>query len=189
MIVMFLPRSIILFNESHIIFIDGYALNGDKHIDVQKACYKWLEQDKTKRRLAVVCSMSSRGKTKLEEDKMNQIEEFFVFSWKLEEYQRAVSFDGFFNSVKDNLDASNIQSAEDGIISPSKEELVLSKFYYSGGCSRFMFLFATSEVINYLDDSVSAVDDVLPYINGVIGDRSNGVINRLFSCYQKVPYC
>jgi hypothetical protein len=132
--------------------------------------------------------MSSRGKTKLEEDDMKKVEEFFVFSWKLEDYRNAVNLDVFFNSVKDNLDASNAPIAEDGvIIAPSRFELVESKFYFAGGCSRFMFRFVTSKVISYLDDSVSAVGDVLPYINGVVGDRSNGVINRLFSCYQNVP--
>jgi hypothetical protein len=181
------PKKYYIFNQRHIIFIDGYARSDDQHIGVQKACYQWLKEDKINRRLVVVCSMSYRGKTKLDEDKMNMVEEFFVFSWELEEYQNAVSFDDFFNSVKDNLDASNAPIAEDGVIAPSRFELVESKFYFAGGCSRFMFRFATSEFIDYLDDSVSAVEDVLPYIKGRVGDHSNGVINRLFGCYQNVP--
>jgi KaiC/GvpD/RAD55 family RecA-like ATPase len=47
-------------SKQHIVFIDGYTLNGDKHIDVQKACYSWLKKDREKRRLVIVCSMSSR---------------------------------------------------------------------------------------------------------------------------------
>ena len=52
-------------SKQHIVFIDGYTLKGDKHIDVQKACYSWLKKDREKRRLVVVCSMSSRYKAKI----------------------------------------------------------------------------------------------------------------------------
>jgi hypothetical protein len=36
-------------SKQHIVFIDGYTLNGDKHIDVQKACYSWLDKDREKK--------------------------------------------------------------------------------------------------------------------------------------------
>ncbi|KAJ8330315.1 hypothetical protein O5D80_001316 [Batrachochytrium dendrobatidis] len=38
-------------SKQHIVFIDGYTSNGQKHIDVQQACYSWLEEDREKRRL------------------------------------------------------------------------------------------------------------------------------------------
>jgi hypothetical protein len=41
-------------SKQHIVFIDGYIQNGDKHIDVQKACYSWLKKDREKR-LFVQC--------------------------------------------------------------------------------------------------------------------------------------
>jgi hypothetical protein len=44
-----------------------------------------------------------------------------------------------------------------------------------------MFLFPTDKVIQYLTLSVSAVQNIVLYINGEIGDLSDGVINRLFS--------
>jgi DNA polymerase III delta prime subunit len=174
-------------HRRHIIFIDGYALNGDKHIDIQKTCYSWLKKDKVNRRLVVVCSMSSRGKTKLEEDMMNNVEEFFVYSWGLDEYLAAIQHEAFFNNIKHNLDSSDdlpLSSAPTDT-EPSRIDLIKAKFYFAGGCSRFMFLFKTATVIEYLDESVAAVSDIMQYITGAIGDISNAVINRLFSNYHK----
>jgi DNA polymerase III delta prime subunit len=161
-------------SKQHIVFIDGYTLNGDKHIDVQKACYSWLQEDREKRRLVVVCSMSSRYKAKLEEDMMLNLEQFNVYSWKEEEYLLAVRNDEFFSHVKTALD-SGLQ------IDSSREDLVRSKFYFAGASARWMFLFATKAVIEQTDESVSKVTDIIPYIKGTIGDLSNNVINRLFS--------
>jgi hypothetical protein len=161
-------------SKQHIVFIDGYTLNGDKHIDVQKACYSWLKKDREKRRLVVVCSMSSRYKAKKEKDMMLNLEEFFVYSWKEEEYLLAVRNDEFFSHVKTALD-SDLQ------IDLSREDLVRSKFYFAGASARWMFLFATQAVVELIATSVASVDDILPYIKGTIGDQSNNVVNRLFS--------
>ncbi|EGF80874.1 hypothetical protein BATDEDRAFT_24349 [Batrachochytrium dendrobatidis JAM81] len=67
-------------SKQHIVFIDGYTSNGQKHIDVQQACYSWLEKDRKKRRLVVVCLMSSRYKAKLEEDMLLNLKQFNVYS-------------------------------------------------------------------------------------------------------------
>ncbi|EGF80872.1 hypothetical protein BATDEDRAFT_24341 [Batrachochytrium dendrobatidis JAM81] len=72
-------------SKQHIVFIDGYTSNGQKHIDVQQACYSWLEEDREKRRLVVVCSMSSRYKAKLEEDMLLNLKQLNVYSWKEED--------------------------------------------------------------------------------------------------------
>ena len=161
-------------SKQHIVFIDGYTLNGDKHIDIQKACYSWLKKDREKRRLVVVCSMSSRYKAKMEKDMMLNLEKFDVYSWKEEEYLLAVRNDEFFKHVKSALDA-------DLPIKSPREDLVRSKLYFAGASARWMFLFATQAVIEQTDESVASVDDIFPYIKGTVGDRSNNVVNRLFS--------
>ena len=173
-------------SAQHIVFVDGYALNGLRHIDIQQQCNWWRKKDKVNRRLVVVCSMSSRGKTKLEEDMMNNFEEFFVFSWELGEYLAAAEHDAFFNNVKSNLDSSDdLQLSLAETLQATCADLIKSKFYFAGGCSRYMFLFKTATVIEYLDNSVAAVSDIMPYITGVIGDISNNVINRLFSHFYR----
>jgi hypothetical protein len=160
--------------KHHIVFIDGFVLSGVNHVEIQHACYSWLEKDRKKRRLVVVCSMSSLYKALKEEDDMMEIEQFSVSSWKEEEYLDAVKNDNFFNNVKNVLDANlNIKS--------SREDLVRSKLYYAGASARWMFHLPTKAVIGKTDESVSAVTDILPYIYGNIGDRSVNVVNRLLS--------
>jgi hypothetical protein len=161
-------------SKQHIVFIDGFILKGDKHIFVQKACYSWLEKDREKRRLVVVCSMSSRYKAKLEEDMLVNLEMFHVYSWKEEEYLAAVRNDIFFNHVKSALDA-------DLEIDSSREDLVRSKFYFAGASARWMFLFKTQAVIDRTYVSVASVPDIFQYIDGTVGDQSDNVVNRLFS--------
>ncbi|KAI8891531.1 hypothetical protein BC833DRAFT_613727, partial [Globomyces pollinis-pini] len=136
------------------------------------------------RRLVIVCSMSRRYKAKLEEDKMVNLEEFLVYSWKFEEYNAAVDEVEFFNSVSHQLHSSNAfeTNAEENP-SPSRYDLILSKFYFAGGCSRFMFQYTTDEVISVLEESVDSIRDVEGYCKATTGDRSNGVINRLFGLH------
>ncbi|KAK5665313.1 hypothetical protein QVD99_008145 [Batrachochytrium dendrobatidis] len=155
-------------SKQHIVFIDGYTSNGQKHIDVQQACYSWLEEDREKRRLVVVCSMSSRYKAKLEEDMLLNLKQFNVYSWKEEEYIHAVQNDEFFNHVKAVLD-SDLQ------IDSSREDLVRSKLYFAGASARCMFLFATKDVIQQTYGLVTFVNDIFPYVKGTIGDQSNNV--------------
>jgi hypothetical protein len=161
-------------SKQHIVFIDGYTLNGRKHIDVQQACYSWLKKDREKRRLVLVCSMSSRFKAKPEKDMMLNLKEFFVYSWMEEEYLEAVRHPDFFNHIKTALDA-------DLPIDSSPEDLVRSKFYFAGASARWMFLFSTNDVIQETDESVFKVSDIIPYIKGTTGDLSDNVRNRLFS--------
>jgi hypothetical protein len=171
-------------SKQHIVFIDGYALNGDNHNNVQKICNLWLENNLAKRRLVVVCSMSSRYKAKPEEDMLLNLEEFMVYSWKEQEYFDAVKNEEFFNNVKHVLDAH--VSTDDSFATP--EELVRTKLYYAGTSARWMFLFPTMTVMKQTDISLGSVSDILLYIKGQVGDQSNNVINRLFSLNQ-VKHC
>jgi hypothetical protein len=163
-------------SKQHIVFLDGYTLNGYKHIDVQMACYSWLEKDREKRRLVVVCSMSSRFKARKEEDMELNLEQFDVYSWKKEEYLLAVQNDEFYSHVKTALD-SGLQT--DDKLTP--EDLVNSKYYFGGDSARWMFFFTTIAVILQTNESVASVDDIFKYLNGTVGDQSNNVVNRLFS--------
>ena len=163
-------------SKQHIVFLDGYTLNGYKHIDVQMACYSWLEKDREKRRLVVVCSMSSRFKARKEEDMELNLEQFDVYSWKKEEYLLAVQNDEFYSHVKTALD-SGLQT--DDKLTP--EDLVNSKYYFGGDSARWMFFFTTIAVILQTNESVASVDDIFKYLNGTVGDQSNNALQRLFS--------
>jgi hypothetical protein len=133
-----------------IVFLDGYTLNGPKHINFLQTCYLWLKNDTAKRRLVVVCSMSSRYKATKEKDILLNLEEFYVYSWKEEGYLDAIRNPDFFSHVKSGLDA-NVKLAS------SPEDLVMSKLYFAGICARWMFLYPTKEVIKHTEESVSAI--------------------------------
>ncbi|KAI9340591.1 hypothetical protein BDR26DRAFT_861440 [Obelidium mucronatum] len=175
---------------NHVVFVDGFALNGLKHVEVQQCCYAWRKENPTTRRLVVVCSMSSRGKTSLDDDSIDRVKEFFVYSWKLEEYLLAAQYGDFIDGVKQNLDSSVLTEvppsnvSEMPILPISSQDLVISKFHFAGGSSRFMFHYPTTVVISYLEESVDGVGDILPYLQGTVGDRSKNVVNRLFGCYS-----
>jgi hypothetical protein len=172
--------------KKNIVFLDGYAQleNSDNHDSIQRDCYDWFQKNKNKRRLVVVCSMSTLYKAKPEDFPDTTVEQFFVYSWKKEEYLKAVLNDDFFNSVFNILDSSNdLQLNETTTIKPTREEVILSKFYFAGGCSRFMFRYTTKQVISYLQASVEEIRNIVGYNNATIGARSNGVINRFFGLH------
>ncbi|KAJ3337771.1 hypothetical protein HDU83_008501 [Entophlyctis luteolus] len=167
------------FSNKHLIIIDGYAAPAEGHIDVIEYCMFWRSKDRANRRLCVVSSMASRGKSRVTEDVLNNIKEHFVESWSLGDYKSAVENEQFYANISHNLDASNNSHS----IQQIPSELVESKLYFAGGSSRFMFDFNTEYVIDLINLSISAVTDVMPYLSNTIGDRSDHVINRLFSCY------
>lgn len=169
-------------SKKHIVFVDGYVSNGYKHIHVSNACYRWLQNDRDKRRLAMICSMSSRYKAKPEEDKILKLETFYVYSWKEEEYLDAIRNPDFFSNVKNVLDTDLSNDA-----SATPEDLMRSKLYFAGASARWMFLFPTKTIIEQTNESVAAVDDIIRYIEGRVGDQSNNVVNRLFSLRLDKP--
>ena len=169
-------------SKRHIVFVDGYTLNGPKHIEIQMTCYSWLEENRENKRLVIVCSMSARVKKKLDEDLIMKNKDFHVYSWRLEEYKEAVQQEQFFNCIKDNLDSSSVEQFPNNSCDPL--ELVNSKFYFAGGSPRFMFDYKTSTVIDCLNQSVQCVQDIIWYLRGTIGDPSDQVINRLFNRYS-----
>jgi hypothetical protein len=118
--------------------------------------------------------MSARDKSNQDDD---NFEEFFMYSWTKEEYLSAIKVTEFYDSIKNNLD-SGPEDSEDPV------DKVESKHYFSGGCARFMFRYPTAKVKSFLKDSMDAVSDIGPYLQGKIGDRSVNVINRLFSLYN-----
>jgi hypothetical protein len=128
------------------VFLDGYAelKNSDNHGSIQRGCHDWFEENKETRRLVVVCSMSSRFKAKLHEDKLLNIEEFIVYSWKEQEYLDAVKHPDFFRNVKPVLENHEDNSATP----PTLEDLVRSKLYFAGASARWMFHFPISEIID-----------------------------------------
>jgi hypothetical protein len=86
--------------------------------------------------------MTARYKYKLEEDSIYNVVKLFIDSWKVEEYLLAVDF---FTNVCDNLD-SGPKLIHASHTQETRRDMVISKFYFAGGSSRFMFQFSTEQV-------------------------------------------
>jgi hypothetical protein len=164
--------------KNHLVVLDGYA-DIEKHKDIRWSCAYWYSHNKSNGRLVTICSMASRRRTKIDDDIVLNVKEFHMDSWCIEEYEQAINNKTFFESIQDCLDSS-LNSKE-----RTPSELIHSKHYFAGGSSRFMFTFKTSEVLELLDQSIRIIGDVLPYIQGTIGDQSDNVVNRLFNVFKK----
>jgi hypothetical protein len=162
-------------DKKHILVLDGYT-GATKDEPILLKCQAWFSENITLHRMAVLCSMSSRGKSNPQDDINERVKIHNVNSWKLEEYHQAIKDKVFFESIREFLDGSL-----DLKITP--QELIDSKYYFAGGSSRFMFCLKTNEIVVLLDESVRSVEDPTPYIKGTIGDQSNFVVNRLFNIH------
>ncbi len=176
-----------------ILFLDGLVFgsgSGSHAHEIYRSCLRWLKEDRVTRRLVVVSSMTGRHKSKLKEDLQNQLEEFIVFSWSLEEYQKAVLHQSIASSVANVLDAHIEEVLDANVEEGARNSIankVISKYRYAGGSSRFMFEYNTDKVINQIKTAVDNVADLLPYFEGHIGVTSDRVINRLFALMSTSP--
>ncbi|KAJ3230985.1 hypothetical protein HDU81_004104 [Chytriomyces hyalinus] len=170
---------------NHIVFLDGYVSTEPLHVSAKICCNAWRESLLEERRLVVVSSMSSRGKTNPEDDALNLVEEFFVFSWELDEYRAAAMYPKFMETVTNSLDSMDVLDTDPTELPLSDENQVISKYFYAGGSSRFMFRYNTAKVMGLIQGSVKSVSNLNAYASGAIGDMSDDVVNRSFSCYPR----
>jgi hypothetical protein len=91
-------------SKNHIVFVDGFKFSAPDKYEIQITCNDWVRENKENRRLVYVCSIFSRGKTNVMDDKVINVQEFFVYSWKLEDYKMAAANEEFFEEIKEKLD-------------------------------------------------------------------------------------
>jgi hypothetical protein len=164
--------------RKQVLVIDGFVTEATGHATVVAVAYSWKDDDIANRRVAIICSMASRGKCSMTSDALNSVKEFMVYSWTLEEYYAAVAFTPFFQSVKASLDAMEPYENPN----PTVQEMVEAKFRYAGGSVRFMFSTTTEIVRQQLTISMDAYEgNRNPF---AVGQRGAGLINRLFSIYK-----
>ncbi len=113
--------------KKQFLFLDGYVMSGpssEKICDFADECEEWLLENRDMKRLCVLCSMSSRGKCKMDQDRRKRISTRNILSWMLHEYQSAFAEAQILECYKENLDAGLQEECAADI-----EQLVLSKFY------------------------------------------------------------
>ena len=167
--------------KKHFLFLDGYVMSGPRSAKICEfadECEEWLLENRDMHRLCIICSMSYRGKSKLDEDRQKRIETLYVSSWMLNEYRKAFAEEQVLECFGENLDAG-IEEEDPADI----EQLVLSKFYFAGSSARFMFSCKTALVMKDLRSALKSCHDIVPYLDGTIGEQSILAVNRLLSTF------
>jgi hypothetical protein len=164
--------------KQHIVFLDGVTAD-DRH--KVAPCVYWLKENRASRRLVVVTSMAARGKV----DDVGELDlgfrDHFVSSWTLKEYLDAVQDDELFENVRAQLDSSDdVEPDETRLIPTWRQTLVRSKYYFAGGNARYMFDRSTAQVVDSPRQAVDTLSNIAQSAAGVVGDRSDSAINRLF---------
>ena len=164
--------------EQRIIFVDGITDTDSVLTDLLRRCNFWVACDRDNRRLVFVASMAFRYKKKVHEDLLNKVETCHVCSWTFDEYVSAVANTTLWDNVKKCLD-SNLYKAT------NKYDLLSSKYFFAGGSCRYMFMYFHQQVLDDLHSAISDVSDVSTYLNNHSGETSKGVINCLYSSYER----
>lgn len=187
--------------KSHFVVLDSVRHFDSLCTDAVASCLAYLGRDFLRRRLAIVSSLSSRGKPSDAVDMKYNIKVFRFSSWTEAEYLEAIKNDSFFESVKGYLDAACPDEKDcetdsdapteadagnpeepDEVEVPEREVLVRSKAYFAGGSSRYMFDLGTKEVMSRIMGSFASVGNIILYLEGKIGDQAAESVNRLLGC-------
>jgi hypothetical protein len=150
--------------SGHAIFIDALI---DKDSIVVKEVDRWYVRDRDNRRVII---QTSDGICNGFNDESAAIADQSVFrqwSWKLEEYQKAMENEDFRKRVEPVMDAGDEFFTDD----------VLAKFFYAGGCARYMFHFSTATVKKRIDTAIRKQQQSFGEASSCLSLAS---VNRLF---------
>ena len=96
------------------------------------------------------------------------LEKFIVPSWTLEEYIAVSHNDDFWNCVESKFEQGS-----------DRDDTVQQKYYYAGGCARWMLGYTQSEVIEFVLSQLEKVHDLRTLLTGVQGPKSGTAVNHL----------
>ena len=156
-----------------LLVLDGIRQESGNQQTMFKAGLRWFLGDETNRRYLCISSHGFRTKQSDQDRPQNKIRVFKQWSWTLPEYRKALESKRFAESVEDVLDAPLIPGEE-----PDK---LLAKYYYAGGCARYMFSFKTEEIKNSIED---AIDDIKKNHGTPSGPSIFELSSRLFQFHS-----
>ncbi|KAE9275604.1 hypothetical protein PR003_g29290 [Phytophthora rubi] len=113
---------------------------------------------------------------------------FDLFSWTLEDYQRAIENDEFFRAVEDKFPPyrANPKIAESEATQRTKR--LEEKFFVAGGSARVMFDVDATAATGYVQHAIAAVKDLRACSKVLAGRASSSVLNRLLAIYYRGFY-
>jgi hypothetical protein len=157
-------------SEGSLLICDGVTAQSNS--DVSSACCNWRKsQCDSDRRFILVSSVSVA--VALQENVEAGIVDFTVGSWTFKQYQDACEWNEFFVKVKDKLKCPGLETVDD------KDQLLLAKYHFAGGCARWMFEFSYSDWLKDFNTHMAKVSSYTLLFRGGGGDETNVAVNHL----------
>ncbi len=166
-------------SKGQLLVIDGVTTEDETRL--QSAGVHWVLSGRGRRGSRRLIVVSSHGKFKRLNGQARQrnLERIFIqWSWTEQDYEMAVAYHEFEESVGAFMDAERLPP--DGL-------MWRAKYYYAGGSARFMFTMTTAQVIDELKDAVEE------QVMAIAKCKSNGPfemgsVNGLFSIFANQKY-
>ena len=155
-------------SDGDFLVVDGVTKM--ESININRACFSWRKQCPGRVYMTVT---SVSIPIPLQDDLEAVVSVHEVPSWVLEQYQLACADKTFYDNIKYNLNTPELVPVE------NKDDCILSKYFYAGGCARWMFEFNMESFQMDFDshfDKVSNFKDV--YVQGG-GDQQANAVNHL----------
>ena len=155
-----------------ILIVDGVKALINSNI--RQACSFWRSNavKLQPRRFVLVSSGSTT--VAVQEDEEATISNFTVGSWTLQQYQDACEDEAFFEQVQQNLMCPGSET-----VTTNKDQLVLSKYFYAGGCARWMFEFTYIKFLNDFTRHLTKVTNYALLFEGQTGEQNAVAVNHL----------
>ena len=128
-------------NEHRLMILDGIIGNQE---EIEQRANGWCLLDNKLRYLVVLSSEGAKRRYNDDNVDYNGRALFRQWSWRLTEYKVAMSNSAFFSSVAESMDAPE----EFG------DDPIDAKFFFAGGCARYMFGFGTELVKSRIDEAI-----------------------------------
>ena len=148
--------------EQDVLVIDGIDEENVRSLAI--ASRKYIEKG-----MRIIFLGSGRVDTvKIQERLPITLEKFIVPSWTLEEYIAVSHNDDFWNCVESKFEERS-----------DRDDSVQQKYYYAGGCARWMLGYTQSEVIEFVLNQLEKVPNLRSLLTGLQGPKSGTAVNHL----------
>ncbi len=150
------------------VVLDGMKFDGNaKKIPARL----WYLENPRERRLILISSDGVDTGLSGGERNEKKIRIFRQWSWKMEDYEAALSISAFKTHVANFFDSPDAPDVPDGLSGTARR--LHNKFFVAGGCARWMFTCTSSEAQADIDGAV-----VKGFQSGEVMPR---IVSRLFS--------
>jgi hypothetical protein len=105
---------------------------------------------------------------------------FHMDSWTKEEYQKALQIEGILKNIPFQADCRAL-----GIDKANEEDWLDGKYYFCGGCARYMFSLSLVEARKKIEEALGAVSDPTALLRNTEGAQSPQSVSSLRQCFDE----